>query len=108
MKNTLYAIISSLLVMTILFMLFTNLDLFNQTVTEGNRSKRKEQKKVAKIPIRQKEKRKEKQVCVGKNCKEWDKNKDILSDAPETQMDDMRRSLDLGMDNEQYVMDLTQ
>lgn len=93
--------------MTILFMLFTNLDLFNPSLMEGNRSKRREQKRTSAKNIRQKEKRKEKQVCVGKNCKEWDKNKDILSDAPETQMDDMRRSLDLGMDNEQYVMDLT-
>jgi hypothetical protein len=105
MKNTLYAIISSLLVMTILFMLFTNLDLFNQSVVEGNKSKNKEKAKAAAKPIRQNVKKTAKKVCVGKGCNQT-QNSDIVSDAPTTRMDDMRRSLD--MDNEQYIKDLTE
>jgi|LauGreDrversion4_2_1035121.scaffolds.fasta_scaffold742931_2 hypothetical protein len=106
MKNTLYAFISCLLVMFILFMLFTNLDLFNQPVVEGNVSKKKSKAKAAATPIRQAQKREEKKLCVGKNCKDWKKNKDIISDAPDTVMNDMRAALDLN--NDDSIKDLTQ
>lgn len=106
MKNTLYAFISCLLVTTILFMLFTNLDLFNQPIVEGNVSKRRQKAKAAAKPIRQKEKRNEQKICVGKNCKEWNKNKDIISDASDTVMNDMRAALNFN--NDDSIKDLTQ
>lgn len=105
MKNTLYAIISSLLVMTILFMLFTNLDLFNQSVVEGNKSIRKQQKKAIKTPIRQNVKKTAKKVCVGKGCNQI-QNSDIVSDAPTTRMDDMKAAMNYN--NDDSVKDLTQ
>lgn len=101
MKNILYAFISCLLVTFILFMLFTNLELFKTPLKEGNVSKRRQQAKAA-AKSRQTKKRQEKTICIGRNCSEWEKNKDILRPEPDTVMSEMRRSLYSGIDNEPY------
>jgi hypothetical protein len=136
MKNTLYAIISGLLVITILFMLFVNMDAShivegnqnnriqrgsqrgfqrgsqrgnqrgNQIQTTETKSKGSTLKKTGAKPIRQNEKRKEQTVCVGKNCKNWSKQNDMTSVAPETQLNDMKTAMDFN--NDDYIKDLTQ
>jgi hypothetical protein len=106
MKNIYYAIISTLLVTFLLFTIYYNVDLFRENVIEGNVNqstkktrqispvKTRAQAKAAAKPTRQGIRRKEQEVCIGNNCKQWTQNKDITTDqAPVTKMDDMLYSM---------------
>lgn len=104
MKNIYYAIISTLLVTAILFSIYYSVDLFRENVTESLIYRKKQRREIKPVksrqqakrqakPIRQLAKRQEKQVCIGKNCNQWSKTKDITDEIPETKMDDMKYAM---------------